>query len=87
MSDALVSVIRTYVAIWVSAAGVWLADRGVDLPVDPATVALTAAAVSFYYVVVRALEQRWPALGVLLGSAKSPQYVKQASGQTRLPSA
>lgn len=35
MSDVIVSYIRTYVAVWVAAAAVWLADRGIDLPTDP----------------------------------------------------
>ncbi|MBA9001999.1 hypothetical protein [Thermomonospora cellulosilytica] len=74
LSDAIVSLIRTYAAVWVSAAGLWLADRGIELPVDPATIAVTGLAVSVYYAVVRVLESRFPAAGVLLGSAKRPTY-------------
>ena len=74
MSDAIISIIRTYAAIWVSAAATWLADRGVDLPVDPATVAVTAVVVSVYYGVVRVLETRWPWIGGLLGAARQPAY-------------
>lgn len=85
MSDAIISLIRTYAAIWVAAGGTWLADKGIDLPVDPATVVVTAVAGSAYYALARVLESRWPWFGVLLGSAKSPQYVKQASGRTALP--
>lgn len=82
MSDAIVSLIRTYVAIWVPAATAWLADRGIDLPVDPATVVVLAVAISCYYTLVRVLEARWPALGALLGAASAPVYPVRA-GQAR----
>jgi len=74
LSDAIVSLIRTYAAVWVPALAAVLADYGVDLPVDPATVVVVAVAVSAYYTAARALESRWPALGVLLGTARQPTY-------------
>lgn len=88
MSDHLVSLIRTYVPIVVGAALGWLIAAGVD--VDPATrdalvagiVGLTTAA---YYGLVRALEARWPALGILLGSTKAPTYGPSSADRARPP--
>lgn len=81
MSDAIVSLIRTYVATWVGLAAAWLAGLGVDLEVDMATLVLAGLGVSVYYAAARALEERWPWLGVLLGSAGSPTYPQVIKGQ------
>ena len=77
MSDYLVSLIRTGVPAAVGAALAWLTTSGLDVAADDrtaiaagATVALTAV----YYGLVRALEKRWPLVGVLLGRATPPTY-------------
>jgi len=74
MNDHLVSLIRTYSAIWIPTAAAWLAGFGVDLPVDETTMVVTSLAVSIYYTIVRVLESRWPWVGVLLGSTRQPTY-------------
>ncbi|WP_213451602.1 hypothetical protein [Rhizomonospora bruguierae] len=81
MSDHLVSLIRTYVPIAVGSALAWLASTlGVVLGDDASTaltVGVVALATAIYYAVARALESRWPALGVLLGAARPPTYEQQ----------
>lgn len=74
MSDHFVSLIRTYVAVWVPTLAAVLADYGIELPVEPATVVATALGVSAYYTLARLLESQVPWLGVLLGSTKQPSY-------------
>ncbi len=81
MSDAIVSLLRTYVATWVGSLGLWLAGLGIDLDVDLATVVLVGLAISIYYTAVRALEERWPWVGVLLGSPGAPTYPQVIKGQ------
>lgn len=80
MSDHLVSLIRTYVPLGVGAGLTWLASvLGVVVDESTSTAATVAAvgiASAAYYTVVRQLEKRWPALGVLLGSTKQPAYSK-----------
>lgn len=77
MNDFIASIIRTYTPWLVGLVVGWLASVGIDLP-DAARadlgllVAFVAAAA--WYVAVRALEKRWPALGVLLGVPKPPTY-------------
>ena len=41
---------------------------------EAATLVGTVALTSAYYLVGRALESRWPALGWLLGAPKAPSY-------------
>ncbi len=77
MADLVPSLIRTYVPILVGQVAAWLALKGVQL--DDATVVAATAALggllsAVYYLVVRLLEQKFPQLGILLGSAKKPEY-------------
>jgi hypothetical protein len=58
MSDHFISLIRTYAAIWIPTAAVWLAGFGVDLPVEQSTVVVTSLAISAYYAIVRLAEAR-----------------------------
>lgn len=80
MNDFVTSLIRTYVPIVVGQFVAWLSLKGVEL--DPATVVSLTATVggllsALYYVVIRLLEKYVnPRLGVLLGSAKKPEYVE-----------
>ncbi|MFD9950490.1 hypothetical protein ACFWYW_33575 [Nonomuraea sp. NPDC059023] len=76
----LLSLWRTVVPSLVGGALGWLALRGIT--VDGITAEqISAGAVvlgtGLYYGVFRALEQRWPALGILLGSTKSPTYTQR----------
>lgn len=74
LSDWLVSWLRTNVAAWVPTVAAWLASYGVDLPVEPTSVAIVSLAISGYYTVVRLLEAKWPAFGALLGWKSAPSY-------------
>jgi hypothetical protein len=82
MSATITSLIRTYVPIVVGSLVAWLITLGVVL--DPTVeagliTALTGVLIAVYYTVVRLLEKRWPALGILLGAATAPTYVKPVS--------
>jgi hypothetical protein len=77
MNDFVTSLIRTYVPMVVGSVVAWLSVRGFDI--DPAgVIGLTAFLSGFisaaYYLVVRILERQFPSAGVLLGSAKKPEY-------------
>jgi hypothetical protein len=81
VKDRLISIIRTLVPQGVGAVAGWLAMIGIDLPDSVTThveAAVTAAAVaaagSAYYVTVRAIEQRFPWAGYLLGHPAVPTY-------------
>lgn len=76
------SLIRTYTPIGVGLVAGWLATRGLHLD-PPAQAAVTAVATAVisaaYYAAVRALEVKFPALGLLLGKRAQPVYVKPAA--------
>jgi hypothetical protein len=74
MSDYLIAHIRVYVPIVVGWVVVVLSDFGLDLDSTEAVAALTGAAIAVYYSLVRALAQRWPQVGILLGVNKAPTY-------------
>lgn len=79
MSDLVVSFIRTYVPIAVGSLISWLTTKGLEI--DPQAgqgliVFLTGVLIAAYYGVVRLLERQWPQFGVLLGSAKKPEYTE-----------
>lgn len=78
MSDLLLSYIRTFVPIAVGAALTWLGTSfGIVLPEEmsaQAAILATGAVVALYYLIVRALEKRWPFFGALLGAKREPAY-------------
>ena len=78
MHDQIISLIRTYVPVAVGAFLTFLAVRfGVVVPEDVSTgltTGLVGLVSALYYAVARALEQRWPWLGWLLGVPKQPTY-------------
>ena len=78
MHDQIISLIRTYVPVAVGAFLTYLAVRfGVVVPEDVSTgltTGLVGLVSALYYAVARALEQRWPWLGWLLGVPKQPTY-------------
>lgn len=77
INDTLIGLIRTWVPIGVGAAISWLATAGLQLDNETqaaAIVAATGAIQAAYYTVVRLLENKYPAIGWLLGSAKTPTY-------------
>lgn len=80
MSDYLISLIRTAVPAGVAALLAYLGSTwGIVLDQD-SSVAVTAGAVALvcavYYGLVRALQNRWPSLGWLLGAKKVPVYTE-----------
>ena len=75
MSDLTPSIIRTGTPLVVGPLVTWLASKGVDIDGETLTAAVAAVVGFVYYVGVRLLERRWPFLGVLLGSKKTPTYV------------
>lgn len=71
------SLIRTIVPIAVGALVGWLATRGITVDASVIIPAVDGIAAALYYAGVRALEQRWPRLGWLLGSPGAPSYGPQ----------
>lgn len=79
VSNYLMSLIRTAVPAAVGAVLSWLALRGLNVPAsdrESITAAATFVVLLAYYAAVRALEKRWPKLGVLLGVPAAPSYAK-----------
>ena len=78
MHDQIISLIRTYVPVAVGAFLTFLAVKlgvVVDEHVSTGlTTGLVGLASALYYAIARALEQRWPWLGWLLGVPKQPTY-------------
>lgn len=77
MNDLVVSFIRTYVPIAVGSLISFLATKGLDIDGQASQgliVFLTGLLIAVYYGVVRLLERTWPQFGLLLGSAKKPEY-------------
>lgn len=77
MSSTIVSLIRTYVPVAVGALVAWLITLGIQLDAEAQAgliTALTGALIAIYYAIVRALEKRWPWVGVLLGVPAEPLY-------------
>lgn len=69
------SIVRTIVPYLVSWVALLLARWGIDFePSAEFTSALTVLLGTAYYVVVRLLGKKWPALEGLLGSKKTPTY-------------
>lgn len=78
LRDYLASIIRTGVPTLV---GLGLARLGIGwLDIDGVTAqtAVGLVAATAYYALVRAAESRWPKVGILLGWAVTPTYVKPA---------
>jgi len=80
LSDWIAAWIRTQVAVWVPVGVNWLASLGIEVPVEPATAVVVAALITGYYTLVRALEARWPVVGVLLGWRAQPHYDQERRG-------
>jgi hypothetical protein len=79
VKDYLASLVRTVVPVLV---GLVLAKVSIDkFGVDGETLktVVTTVAVGGYYAAVRALEVKWPKVGVLLGWAATPSYEKPAA--------
>lgn len=86
-SDRITAWIRTLVPAIVGGAATWGAKRlGVHLDSTGLTAGAVTAVTGVYYSVAIALERKWPAFGVLLGSAKgTPSYSKTTTETASLP--
>lgn len=79
--DKTPALVRTIVPIVVGALAAWLLQvLGITLPLEPATEAVTAILAGLYYAAVRWLEDKFPAAGLLLGSARKPEYPTRVNG-------
>ena len=81
MYDLFLSWVRTAVPAAVGSLIAWLAVKGIVLDPAEATgliLAVGGACVTIYQVLVSTLQRRWPIVGVLLGSTKSPTYVESS---------
>lgn len=79
MSDFLVSQIRTHVPVLVGTLISFLTTLGLDLDVETQAgliAGLTGVIISLYYLIVRLIEKKFPKVGILLGSTKTPNYDK-----------
>ncbi|MDM4719439.1 hypothetical protein QTQ03_07435 [Micromonospora sp. WMMA1363] len=78
LHDYLISLVRTAVPVAVGALLAWLAsEAGIVLGTESSTAftsGVVALTVAVYYALARALETRWPWLGVLLGRPTAPTY-------------
>jgi hypothetical protein len=78
MSDGLVAWIRSVTPIAVGVTVTWLATRLhiiIDTDTSAAiTTGITGVTTAAYYTLIRRAETRWPAVGWLLGAAKTPTY-------------
>lgn len=75
MNDYLVSNIRTLVPKVVAGALTWLGLKlGVDIDSAEAVIVSVTLVEAVYYGVVRKLEEKVPAVGILLGVRKPPTY-------------
>ena len=74
MSDFVVGHIRTFVPIVVGVVVTILAGWGLDVDSSEVTVAITGAVIAANYALVRAIAEKWPAAGILLGVNQAPTY-------------
>lgn len=77
MNAFITSLVRTVVPLAVGWLAAWLAAHGVAVSADAAAsleAGIVVSAAFAYYAGVRALESKWPWVGVLLGVASAPVY-------------
>lgn len=81
LGDFGASLIRTYVPIIVGMVLGYLAAHGLGISGQDAisvTAGLTGAIAAAYWLGIRLLERKWPALGIFLGKAQVPTYAPAA---------
>lgn len=77
MSNFITSQIRTLVPLGVGALVSYFATLGLEIDSDTQSsliIGLTGIIQAIYYLIVRMLEEKFPKLGILLGSTKKPEY-------------
>jgi hypothetical protein len=79
LSDVVTGIVRTVVPVVVGTVLAWLATRGFDLTQygNAVNVWLVPIVIGAYYALVRLIERKVPAFGLLLGAKKQPVYVDQ----------
>lgn len=85
LGNYFISVVRTGVPGLVAWVAGWLITVGLEVPKevqDWAVGGITFGLLLAYYLATRALEQRWPKLGWLLGIPSKPQYPEIATKKT-----
>lgn len=83
MSDFITASVRTISPMIVGAIVGWLVTIGIEVTSDAQAALIVLTTFIFqavYYLAVKALEKRWPKLGVLLGVPKQPVYAGTADG-------
>lgn len=77
MTNFALSLIRTWTPILIGAVVAWLLTLGIEIDSETQAslvIALTGVLQAIYYALARALEVKYPRLGVLLGTTKQPEY-------------
>lgn len=79
------SLVRTYAPYLIGGASGWLTAHNIPIPADireQVTIGLVSAGFGAYYAAVRALELKWPSIGVLLGHRAQPLYLPVGADAT-----
>ena len=69
-NDYSTSIVRTYIPLLAG----WIVAQLTEAHIDIDAVTVTTVVTAVYYAAVRALEMKFPKLGVFLGKAKTPTY-------------
>jgi hypothetical protein len=88
LADFGASLVRTYVPIIVGMVLGWLTAHGLGISGSDAisvTAGLTGAIAAAYWLGIRLLEAKWPALGIFLGRAAAPTYGPPAAAAPGAP--
>lgn len=87
IGDIVVSIVRTVVPSIVGALIAWLITRGFDLSgyENAVNLYLVPACIAGYYALVRVIEAKVPAFGVLLGYARPPKYIDPNGAPVPVP--
>lgn len=72
--NTITSLKRTLVPIIVGAVMTALLELGIDIDQGTITVLVTGLVTGAYYTALRLLEDKFPALGALLGAREKPEY-------------
>ena len=83
MNNYIIGHIRTYTPIFVGSGLTWLADTmNIIVPDDSSTaliVGLSGLVSAIYYGLIRALAEKWPQVGIMLGYNNAPVYSQAAN--------
>lgn len=77
MNDLVTRLIRTYTPIIIGGIVSWLITKGVEIDESTkaaAIITLTGFLQALYYTAVSVIAKKFPAIEILLGSKKAPEY-------------